>query len=61
LVYSPKKKYTNPTAECSVINPPTNSLSPSGKSKGGLLVSAYNVIKYKIAKGNKGIINHNPD
>ena len=40
LVYSAKKKKTNITAECSVINQLTNSDSASAKSKGALLVSA---------------------
>jgi hypothetical protein len=40
LAYSAKKKNTNITAECSVINPLTNSDSASAKSKGALFVSA---------------------
>ena len=43
--YSPKKKKTNILAPCSVINPATNSDSASGKSKGGLFVSAKIAIK----------------
>jgi hypothetical protein len=57
LAYSAKKKNTKITAECSVINPLTNSDSASAKSKGALFVSATEPIK-KIRKiGNNGIIN----
>jgi hypothetical protein len=58
LAYSAKKKNTNITAECSVINPLTNSDSASAKSKGALLVSATAAIKNIASIGNKGIINH---
>jgi hypothetical protein len=54
LVYSAKKKNTNITAACSVINPLTNSDSASAKSKGALLVSAIQAIKNTIKIGNKG-------
>jgi hypothetical protein len=57
LAYSAKKKKTNITAACSVINPLTNSDSASAKSKGALLVSATDPIKKIINIGNKGIIN----
>jgi hypothetical protein len=57
LAYSAKKKNTNITAECSVINPLTNSDSASAKSKGALLVSAIEAIKKITKTGNKGIIN----
>src|SRR5229473_738080 len=53
LAYSAKKKNTNITAECSVINPLTNSDSASAKSKGALLVSAIQPIKNIINIGNK--------
>jgi len=56
--YSPKKKKTNILAPCSVINPATNSDSASGKSKGGLFVSAKIAIKNIKAIGNKGKIFH---
>jgi hypothetical protein len=56
LAYSAKKKNTNITAECSVINPETNSDSASAKSKGALLVSAIQPIKNIINIGSKGII-----
>lgn len=58
LEYSAKKKNTKITAECSVINPATNSDSASGKSKGALLVSAKAPMKKIINTGNNGIINH---
>src|ERR1700742_5353207 len=54
LAYSAKKKNTNIPAECSVINPDTNSDSASAKSKGALLVSAIHPIKKIINKGNNG-------
>jgi hypothetical protein len=57
LAYSAKKKNTNTTAACSVINPLTNSDSASAKSKGALLVSATEPIKKIINTGNKGSIN----
>jgi hypothetical protein len=57
LAYSAKKKKTNITAACSVINPLTSSDSASAKSKGALLVSATDPIKNTIKIGNKGIIN----
>jgi len=58
LAYSARKKNTNITAECSVINPLTNSDSASAKSKGALFVSAIEPIKNIINNGNKGKINH---
>jgi hypothetical protein len=57
LAYSAKKKNTNITAACSVINPLTSSDSASAKSKGALLVSAIDPIKNIINIGNKGNIN----
>jgi hypothetical protein len=57
LVYSAKKKKTNTTALCSVINPLTNSDSASAKSKGALFVSATDPIKKIMKIGNKGKIN----
>lgn len=54
LAYSAKKKNTNILAECSVINPETNSDSASARSKGGLFVSAIHPIKNIINMGNKG-------
>lgn len=56
LAYSAKKKNTKITAECSVINPETNSDSASAKSKGGLFVSAIQPIKNIMNMGNKGNI-----
>ena len=44
-LYSPKKKNTKGTDECSVKNPATNSDSASCKSKGVLDVSANIEIK----------------
>ena len=58
LAYSAKKKNTKIIAECSVMNPETNSDSASAKSMGALLVSAKAPIKNIINTGNKGIINH---
>src|SRR5882757_6383897 len=57
LAYSAKKKNTNIAAECSVINPETNSDSASAKSKGALFVSAIHPIKNIMNIGNKGKIN----
>jgi len=57
LAYSAKKKKTNITAACSVINPLTSSDSASAKSKGALLVSATDPMKNIMKIGNKGIIN----
>jgi hypothetical protein len=57
LAYSAKKKNTNTTAACSVINPLTNSDSASAKSNGALFVSAIDPIKNIINIGNKGKIN----
>jgi hypothetical protein len=58
LAYSARKKNTKITAECSVINPLTNSDSASAKSKGALLVSATDPIKKTMNIGNKGNIYH---
>jgi hypothetical protein len=52
LVYSPKKKNTKPIAECSVKNPATYSDSASGRSIGGLFVSAIAEIINRKAIGN---------
>ena len=57
LAYSAKKKNTNITAECSVINPLTNSDSASAKSKGALFVSATEPIKNMTKTGNRGNTN----
>jgi hypothetical protein len=57
LAYSAKKKKTNITPACSVINPLTSSDSASAKSKGALLVSATDPMKNIMKIGNKGIIN----
>jgi len=57
LAYSAKKKNTNTTAACSVINPLTNSDSASARSNGALFVSAIDPIKNIINIGNKGKIN----
>jgi hypothetical protein len=55
LAYSAKKKNTNIAAECSVMNPETNSDSASARSKGALFVSAIAPIKNIIKTGNNGI------
>jgi hypothetical protein len=52
FVYSPRKKKAKLTALCSVKKPATYSDSPSGKSKGALLVSAIAEIMKRIAMGN---------
>lgn len=57
LAYSAKKKNTNITAACSVINPLTSSDSASAKSKGALFVSAIDPIKKIRKRGNNGNIN----
>jgi len=57
LAYSAKKKKTNITAACSVINPLTSSDSASAKSKGALLVSAIDPMKNIMKIGNKGTKN----
>jgi len=48
LVYSDKKIRTNPTDPYSILNPDTNSDSPSEKSNGVRLVSAINLINNNI-------------
>jgi hypothetical protein len=58
LLYSAKKKNTNITAACSVINPLTNSDSASARSNGALLVSATDPMKNIKNIGNNGIKNH---
>jgi hypothetical protein len=60
LPYSARKKNTNITAACSVINPLTNSDSASAKSKGALLVSATEPMKNIKKIGSKGNINQIP-
>lgn len=54
LAYSAKKKNTKITAECSVMNPLTNSDSASAKSKGALFVSAIDPMKNTMNIGNRG-------
>lgn len=58
LLYSAKKKRTNPTAEYSTLYPETNSASASGKSKGCLFVSAKIQIINIKKRGNNGKKNH---
>jgi len=48
LAYSAKKIKTNPKEEYSILNPETNSDSPSEKSKGVRLVSAIIIINHRI-------------
>ena len=57
LAYSARKKKTNITAACSVINPLTSSDSASARSKGALFVSATEPIKKIKKTGNNGNIN----
>lgn len=49
LAYSARKIKTNPTDEYSMLNPDTNSDSPSEKSKGVRLVSAIIITNHIIA------------
>jgi len=58
FAYSPIKNRAKPTAEYSTLYPATNSASASGKSNGGLFVSANAEIKNNSAKGHKGMQNH---
>lgn len=58
LTYSPKKKSANIIDEYSVLYPPTNSDSASGKSKGVLLVSAKTEKKKRKKAGKCGKIFH---
>lgn len=58
LAYSAKKKKTNITAACSVMNPLTSSDSASARSKGALLVSATDPIKNIINTGKSGNMYH---
>ena len=56
-MYSPNIKSTNGIPEYSVWYPATNSDSASGRSKGGLFVSAKAEMKKTTNIGNKGIKN----
>ena len=58
LLYLAKKKKTNITIACSVINPLTSLDSALARLKGALLVSATEPIKNITNIGNSGIINH---
>jgi len=49
LAYSAKKIRTKPTEEYSMLNPDTNSDSPSEKSKGVRLVSAIIITNHRTA------------
>jgi hypothetical protein len=51
IPYSPTKSKANPLLENSVLNPLTNSLSPSIKSKGARPHSARILILHRIKKG----------
>jgi hypothetical protein len=57
IPYSPKKKKAKFKAEYSVLNPDTNSLSPSAKSKGARFNSAIHLINQTTNKGNTTTIN----
>src|SRR3954454_5939356 len=57
LPYSAKKKSAKLIAEYSTKNPATSSDSPSGRSKGGGLVSARPEMKKMTNIGNSGIAN----
>lgn len=57
LAYSAINKIANPPEEYSILNPDTNSDSPSAKSKGDRFVSASLLINQLIQIGN--IINKN--
>ena len=58
-LYSARKNNANPILEYSTLNPETSSDSASGKSNGGLLVSAREDIKKITNIGNRGITYHN--
>jgi len=51
--YSPIKIKANPPALYSVLNPDTNSLSPSLKSKGVRFVSANLLVNQKTKRGKR--------
>lgn len=53
LPYSDRNKQANSKAENSTLNPETNSLSPSAKSKGARLVSAKHEVNHIKNIGNK--------
>jgi hypothetical protein len=56
--YSARKNIAKVIAEYSVLNPETNSDSPSAISKGARFVSASAETKNIQKAGNKGIKNH---
>jgi len=58
LEYSAKKINANPPLLYSILNPDTNSDSPSAKSKGVRLVSANLDLNQTIAKGKQITTNH---
>ena len=58
LAYSAIKIKANPNLPYSILNPDTNSLSPSAKSKGVRLVSAKHEINQIPAIGKKIIYLH---
>ena len=58
LAYSARKKRANPPLLYSVLNPETNSDSPSAKSKGVRLVSARLDAIQTIARGKERSNNH---
>ena len=58
FAYSPNQNIAYIIPEYSVWYPATNSASASGRSNGGLLVSAKDEIKKITNMGNNGIINH---
>ena len=56
LEYSAKKKRANEPPAYSILNPETNSDSPSVKSNGARLVSASVEMYHIMAKGHVGMI-----
>ena len=58
FAYSPRKNKANDIEEYSTKYPATSSDSPSGRSKGALLVSASTDIKNITNIGRRGIANH---
>lgn len=58
IAYSLKKIKTNPVEAYSILNPETNSDSPSEKSKGVRLVSANNITSHIINTKGKIKIKH---
>lgn len=61
VAYSERKYKVNPAPPYSILNPDTNSLSPSDKSKGARLVSDKIKTKKNIINKGPAIIRNNVD